>query len=478
MSDASRHCPTLLPLALTLSCVFFLAGARADAGNPDEIVIDMGEDGAADEIQIDDGGIGGEFVIDDSGMPDTPITDPAMADDRMLTFRIDDARIEYGQQTESASKAESNVFGKLAASVNWQPDAAWEFQLAGRVDGHDQDGDRGFTTLQGDYGDSFVRYRGDNVKLTLGTQTVIWGRLDELPLSDRVSTADLTRFVLDDLEDRRRSNPMLRAETLFGGGKLDLVWLLDFRGAELPDQNSIWYPIDTQTGRILGVDRQDIPTAAVKAASIIEDEPGGDGGFGARYTRTHSFADIGLTVARTRQSTPYFRAAGANFKTEYPRSWAYGADAAIDAAGATWRFEVLYSSDNPVTRTNLAYTTVPAVSWGGGVEMHPGDGDTRVNLQIVGMNLVDSPDVFDRKEIYSLNGEIDVPFDRERWRASLDFYVGLDEKDIYLNPEIAFLGWEPHEVYLALHYFDGSEQSLGGFHEDHSSINLGWRAQF
>jgi hypothetical protein len=96
----------------------------------------------------------------------------------------------------------------------------------------------------------------------------------------------------------------------------------------------------------------------------------------------------------------------------------------------------------------------------------------------MGMKLLDSAGVIDRREIYNINGEIEIPFDRERWRAKLDFYAGLNDKDIYVNPEIAFLGWEPHEVYLALHYFDGAEQTLGGFHEDHSSINLGWRAKF
>ena len=132
-----------------------------------------------------------------------------------------------------------------------------------------------------------------------------------------------------------------------------------------------------------------------------------------------------------------------------------------------------------MTRRDLGYTTSEALAWGGGVEFHPGDGDTRVNLQLIGMNLIDAPStVIDRKEIYSLNGEIETPFDRDRWRAKIGFYAGLNDKDVYLNPEIAFLGWEPHELYLALHYFEGDDNTFGGFHEDHSSINLGWRADF
>lgn len=484
-----RHRHAIFPLALLAAWAPHTHGA--DPAMPDEIIIDAGETapaGGVDEIVIEDapkaGTTGADevIIVEPASTRSPPKGAPvaaAAAGDGTFDLRVDDARVEYGHFMDGNSHTDTAYYGKVSALANWQPATAWEFQLAGRVDGYAEDGANDFSHLKGDYGDSYVRYRGDGFRLTLGTQTVVWGRIDELPLADRVSTADLSRMVLDNLEDRRRSNPMLRAETFLGGGKLDLVWLFDFRPAEMPDKDSAWYPIDRNRGRILGIDPDDLPPAAVQGALISEDAPNGDGGFGARYTRSHSFADVGVTVARTRQSIPYFRGNGAGgFVAEYPRSWAYGADAAIDAAGATWRVEVLYSSNNPVTRSNLNYTTTPAVMWGGGVELHPGDGDTRVNLQLVGMNLVDAPSIIDRKEIYSLNGEIEIPFDRERWKAKLDFYAGLDAKDIYLNPEIAFLGWEPHELYLALHYFDGSARTLGGFHEDHSSINLGWRAKF
>lgn len=449
----------------------------------EEISIEGAETGA-DEVMVEepasDKAEGDETLVIDGGGNEEAESRLAGEEGSNLRFSIDDARLEYGHQMRSASVAERELYGKLAASINWQPRPQWEVQLAGRLDGYDQQGRLDWSELRADYGDSFVRYRGENVRLTAGAQTVIWGRLDEIPLSDRVSTADLSRFVLDKLEDRRRANPLLRAEANVGEGKLDLVWLFKFRAAELPDRDSIWYPVDKLNGRILGVDRADINPAVVQSATIVEDEPDGDGGFGIRYTASPFFGDIGITVANTRRSVPYYRVSGPTLKTVYPRSWAFGADTAVDALGATWRAEVVYSSDNPVTRRDgaFSYTTTEGIDWGFGVEMNPGDGDARVNLQVVGSNLIDPPAVLDRTQAYNLNGEIEVPFDRERWKASFDFFIGLDKKDLFLNPEIAFLGWEPHEFYLALNYFDGDEQTLGGFHEDHSSINLGWRAKF
>lgn len=446
-----------------------------------DIVIDGGDESAGGDIMIDDGddaGADGDIVLDDQAAMTDEVADTNGSS--IFSIGLDQARIEYGHFPDSGSPSENAFYGHLSASASWQPEPSWEVQLAGRVDGYKEDDTDSFDTIRGDYGDSFVRYRGDNIKLTVGTQTVIWGRLDELPLSDRVSTADLTRGPLDDLEYRRRSNPMLRAETFMAGGKLDLVWLFDFREAELPDRDSAWYPIDQRRGRLLGIDPDDVPAAAVRNATIHDDEPSGDGGFGARYTRTHSFADIGITAARVRQSAPYFRTAngGTVLQAEYPRSWILGTDAAINAANATWRVELVYSSDNPITRPDLRYTTTPAMQWGAGVEFHPGDGDSRVNLQLIGMNLIDAPKIIDRNEIYSLTGEIEIPFDRERWRTDIDFYYGLDDKDVYINPEITFLGWEPHELYLAAHYFEGSSKTIGGFYQDQSLVTVGWRSKF
>jgi hypothetical protein len=446
------------------------------------------------ELVIDepaiDGGTTGATIIEVAPQPATVDTSSGAAglteaaatpprEEGGFELRIDDAWVEYGRFTRSGSETDNALYGKLSAVAKWQPAPNWDVQLSGRIDGYSEDDRDSFTRVRADYGDSFVSYRSGNTRLTAGAQTVIWGRLDEIPLSDRVSSADLSRFILDDLPDRRRANPMLRLETAVGDGNLDLVWLVDFREAELPDQDSVWYPINTRSGRVIGFDPKDVPPVAVQGATISEDAPDGDGGFGARYTTVQSFGDIGVTVARTRQSVPYFRADGpGRFVAEYPRSWAVGADAAIDAAGATWRFEVVHSSDNPVTRRDGSYTTTEALSFGAGAEFFPGDGDTRVNLQLVGMNMFNAPSVLDRSETYYLNGELEMPFDRERWRLDIDFNVGLDATDVYLNPQITFLGWEPHEIYAGVHYFSGADNTFGGFHEDHSMVNIGWRSAF
>ncbi len=233
----------------------------------------------------------------------------------------------------------------------------------------------------------------------------------------------------------------------------------------------------------------------------IGDDDDGEGGFGARLSHTGQRVDYGVTVQHVRQSAPYFAlnpavrrtlvATGGNvaaalaagggadtFTGMHPRTWVAGGDLGFAAAGATWRFEAAYLSDVPVTRTNLAFDTVEGVEWVAGVEFYPGDGNARVNLQLSGRNLRDTPDILDRDDIYNFNGELENVFANNRWRAKLRFAVGLDEHDVYLNPQIAYVGREPHEFYVGYHHFEGADETLNGFYEDNDLITLGWRASF
>jgi hypothetical protein len=453
-----------------------------DAGTTEELVIEEGGPQGEGEISIDMDEPG---TMDDTGeelIVDAPEEEaaPTAAAKGGLEIALGRAQLEFAPLLKSGESVDSTNYGHISASATWDSGAAWEMRLAGRVDGYSQTGKPTWDEVTLDYDDSYLRYRGENLRFTAGAQTVIWGRIDEIPPTDRLSVQDLTRYILDDLQDRRRARPLLRMEGFWGDNKLDLVWYPTFRGAELPDKDSIWYPVDRSRGEIIGIESTPVMAAVVAGAAIDDDTPAGDGGGGLRYSRTESAFDFALTAQYGRQSVPYYRydVASNTLEAEYPRAWSLGGDVGFEAADATWRFEVAWISDIPVTRDDMTYTKVKGVNWGAGVEFHPGDGDARVNLQLVGTNLYNTPDILDRTEIYNLNGSVEIPFAQERWRARMRFFVGLDKKDVYVNPEIAFLGWEPHEFYLELHHFDGEDGTLGGFHEDHSLLAVGWRAEF
>ena len=396
----------------------------------------------------------------------------------VLKYGVDDLLLEAGALSDAP---EADSYSTLRASVYmlWQPSREWEFRAGARLDGMLQaGGSADHNEVLGDYADTYVRYRSGDTRLTLGAQTIIWGRADEIPLADRVSRVDLTRFVLDDLPDRRRAQLTARWEQTFGEYKLDAVLLPIFRGAQLPDVESVWSPVNRTTGQILGIDPA--LTGWVTGASVDEDEHGSGGG-AMRLTKTGEPFDFGVTLARTRQSLPYYQVdlASTSLTAVHPYNTFVGADMELVSGGLTWRMEAGYTGDVPVT---LAATTAMdkthSLDWIGVLEFFPGGADTRVNLQLVAHALQTDRDILELKAYYGANGEIETSFGQGRWKAGMRFVTGFNVNDLYLSPKLSYVGWEPHELYIAGHYFDGEARTLGGFHQDHSLITLGLRTRF
>jgi hypothetical protein len=395
----------------------------------------------------------------------------------VVKLRVDDLLLEGGALPD-AREADSYNTLRASAYLLWQPSREWEFRAGGRLDGMMQDGGSAdHRELLADYGDTYVRYRNGDTRLTLGAQTIIWGRADEIPLADRVSRADLTRFVLDDLPDRRRAQLAARWEQNLGDYKLDVVWLPLFRGAQLPDVESVWSPINRVSGQVLGIGSNPALSAFLKTARIEEDEHGSGGG-AMRVTRTGEPFDFGMTLARTRQSLPYYRVAATTLTGIHPFNNFIGADMELVKGGITWRMELGYADDVPVTLATTVMDKARSLDWIGAMEFFPGGKDARINLQLVAHKLQTDQDILELKEYYGINGEVEMTFGQGRWKAGARFSGGLNIHDVYINPRIGYVGWEPHEIYLSTHYFDGESRTLGGFHEDHSLITLGLRTKF
>lgn len=435
--------------------------------------------------------------------PAEPVPEPAEAAEPEKTespfsVGLDRLWLEAGGLLDRGQDVDTSNYLHGAASARWEPDPRWELRLGVRLDGYLQTGEPDFSEAELDFEESFIRYRGERSRLTLGAQTVIWGRVDEIPPLDRLSVQDLNRFILDDLAERRRTVGAVRWERFWDAVKLDALWVPDFREAELPDRDSIWSPVDRDRGRFIGIAENPVLRELIRQGDFGEDTDGSGGG-GARLSWQRPGMDYGLSVQRTRHSPPYYElnegvrrtllsgagvdaalaaATGPTFVEIHPWTWVGGADLSMEAKGAIWRLEAAYLSDVPVTTVTLDVETVSAVDWVAGVEFFPGQGNAQVNLQLAAHHLLDAPAVLDREDSYLINGRYENTFARQRWRTDIRFWLGLDERDIYLNPELAYLGWEPHQFYVALHYFDGEVATLGGFHEDHSLITLGWRAEF
>lgn len=398
-----------------------------------------------------------------------------------LRYGVDDLLLEAGALPD-APEADGAYALRASAFLLWQPGRQFELRAGARVDGAAQRGGvSDFRDASADITDTYVRWRRGDTRLTLGAQTVIWGRADAVPVVDRVSRVDLTRFLLDDLPDRRRAQWTLRWEQTWNDVKLDAVVLPWFRGATLPEVESVWSPINRTTGQVIGLPPSPQLAGYVRSARI-EDDDGGSGGAGVRLTRTGETFDAGLTLARTRQSVPYYRV-GADLANPtltgiHPYQNFAGVDAEWATGELTWRTELGYTTEVPATLPTAQMVMTDAVEWIGGVEFFPGSNDTRVTLQLLARSIRTSADVLELKRYTGVNGEMESTFDSGRWKAGLRFAVGLNVNDFYLGPKLSYVGWEPAEWYLAVNYFSGEERTLGGFHRDHDMIAVGLRARF
>jgi hypothetical protein len=262
-------------------------------------------------------------------------------------------------------------------------------------------------------------------------------------------------------------------EQFTAGYKIDAVWLPVFDDAVMPDRRSEWSPVDTRNGRLLG-----FGSVPFVAGNRVKSASHDSGGGGVRVTRGGDELDYGFSIQRVRQSQPYYRVAPGVLQAVHPYSTVVGGEFEAERMGATWRLEAAWSSDVPVTTRGFRFLTKPGFDVVVGTEFFPGDSETRVTLQLGGHRTFADRAVLDRTEFYTFNGEVEHPFALGRWRADLRFVVGLDERDLYLNPKLTYTGIDQHELFVAAHLFSGAEQTLGGYYDRSDAVMVGWQARF
>ncbi len=437
----------------------------------------------------------GALVFGSAPEATTPSQRP---ESQALRYGIERVRMEASSLTRSSRPADGGLSLRAEPYVLWSINESWEARVGARLEGYRQWGDQRLSTVDADYAATYLRYRDAHNRVTLGAQSVVWGRMDELSPNDQLSVLDFSRSILDDPAERRRVVPTVRWEHFHASGTHDLVWIPRFRAAEQADEDSIWTWVDRRNGRLPGL-AFDPATAPLISNGRFNTHKPRSGGAGWRFSRWQRGVDYAVNVLYTPHSLPYFTLSDAArttlfnngdpsallsgaepaFEVHYPRTWVLGSDLGFEASGVTWRFESAWLSDVPVTqRDTLALETRQALRGAVGAEWFPGDADLRVSLQLVGEALIDAGPVLDRTATLAVSGDIEQVFVPNHWQGRLRFSFGLDHSDRYINPELSYIGAEPHEIYLGYHHFSGAERSIGGFYQHNDIITLGVRTRF
>lgn len=389
-------------------------------------------------------------------------------------LRIEGMHLVDQARAQSAGTVRASWFASMKAT------AALEWRIGLRTDLDSQKGAAGYNDSQIGWSESWLRWRNGDARITGGMQTILWGRVDGVSLIDRVGRVDLRRFALDDLKERRLPQPALRWEHDWGDYKSDLVLLAGFQNALLPDRRNIWHPINRFDAQVIGT----APAPALTgfyAAAPLQQSRHGSGGAALRITHAGDGFDYGLTLGRTRQTLPFFQLdpAGGRIQSSQPFVRFVAADAEWVAGGITWRGEIAHNRDLPMTALSGGPLQAHSTDLAGGLEFFPGGRDTRVNLQVLWRSVATGGEATVELQRYAaVSGELESSFEQGVWKAALRFSSALTIHDLYLSPRLSYMGWEPHEVYLSGHVFQGSARSYGGFMRRNDSVALGLKMRF
>lgn len=388
---------------------------------------------------------------------------------------------------------------RIGSELNWALSPGWKIRIGARADAYVLSAVNEVRDYKLLLDQAYLRYRGESARLTLGAQTVIWGQADEFSPLDLLSRQDIRRGFIDELPERRLATPALRLEWFLGSAKLDVLYIPNSLSPLTADRDQFWTLMSPQSGQLLGFSETPLIARLVTQGSLsIREEEQESGGI--RFTQSLNSMDWGMSYLETQNPQPYFivspemlqnlvlsnndvdtalaATSGPTFFEVHPKIVATGLEFAWDLGLSLLRFEVANLQDMPVTGVDLALLESEQLHWILDMEFYPGDKDTRINIQLTGNRKTADEPFLDDDETYALNGQLEYAFANDRVRFQLRSRIGLSEEDYYLSPKLVFRNFEPHELIVAYHTFDGDEQTIGGFFDSRDYLALGWSVAF
>ncbi len=396
----------------------------------------------------------------------------------------------------------SSVFStKIDASATLKINSFWNSKLSLGMKLWQQQGHQHYGKNSIIANDAYLRYRGQNYRLTLGIQKILWGRLDGDAPTDMMSTRDFSFFMLDsELQDKRLGDASIRFESYFNNYKLDLVYTPSLMATRIPGRDSAYAFINQSTGRVLGT--QPLPILEQLARQGTSDRPESGGqAIGIRFSHAGESVDYALTAQSTRIPIPIFSVnpqtlgrlfsgssveeaiamtAGNTFQIFQPETQVVGGDFSWVSGSKTFRGEIAWISDYPVIReSTLLVESTPAVSWGFGIEAYPGASeDTRLILQLVGTQVLNDADTLGTVSSIGFNGQVETFFLRDNLSFKVNFLANINKQDLSVNPVLTYNGLTDQEIYISFFYFRGDEDTLGGYYDQSNTLTIGWKGFF
>ncbi|MCB0343076.1 MAG: hypothetical protein H6626_02020 [Pseudobdellovibrionaceae bacterium] len=396
----------------------------------------------------------------------------------------------------------SSVYGQHYLDVNYflkgALSSSFDWRIGGQASTFFQTGDASETWSNASLEETYLGYRNNWFKFSVGALKVIWGNVYENSLVDRLARQELGRLILTPYDERLRSQWATRLELFFGSLKIDMAWVPQFQVSNFPEANNVWSPIDKTRGLILGANSSTLITTLATTGEVEDINPNSDAG-GVRMTYLGKGLDLGLSWVQAPAAQPFYfvnpvvavavglgadpttalaSAGGVAFYKAYPKQTVVAVDMSTEALGGTVRGELGWARDGLTLDQNFLPLETDSLLWTTSLEVFPGDGNNTLNLQVSGSHVQADSETLLPKDVLNFGGRWMREWDQGRWRGLIRFAVGVNPFDYYLGPSLVFAGQEPHEFSLSLHTFEGAGQSAGEFFQDNAMILVGWSAKY
>ena len=385
----------------------------------------------------------------------------------------------------------------LDLTKSWSLTSKIDLRLGGHWDAYSTEGTSevgNFTDLAG----TSLQARWKTSTLTLGVEKVQWGRLEENSILARLGRTDFRRGPAQGYEFMKRGDPLARYQKFMGKWSFDLLAIAQTKPMLFSPEGHLWSIVDNQEGRLLGTVSDPILSQLLQLGSFADrsiDDPSG----GLMLGRMGDKFDFGLYVVHAPRPIPMLipnpevltrigmgqspqlaiaSTSGATFVQQSPFSTMVVIDGATERWGNIWMFEMGLDPSYSVLNSNFQVVKGSRYSWRLGLEMNDLSWLGQLALRASGDKLVFNQPVAELKEFYDLSLKWWKRFAAEKWELSLRSMVAVGRSNIYLNPQLQYLGWEPHSISLGYHFFEGAEREVGGYYSNKDVVSLSLRGSF
>ncbi len=311
-------------------------------------------------------------------------------------------------QSEAAIRIDDNAAS--LARINIQPrylvrsTAGWRAEVSGRLVAADDETGLGTTeTFSGasrpvDLGAhgrieldrAFITLGTGDHRLTLGKQSLAWGILDGLQVTDRFDPINRTEGVFAETRPQRMARWGVRWQGRTAGAEFDAAAAFDPSVNQVPMAGDAFAPLAPRLRAGF------LPGAATPPVAVSNrDNYVADATYGLRITRNIGRSEASLVLISGPETEPVFAPVitpgGPVIELRYPRRTLIGATIERSDGGRVWRLEAAYTPDQPVnilTALPLAATDRPRYLAGLGLDWSAPN-EVFVNLQI-GLDHIDA----------------------------------------------------------------------------------------